>query len=302
MDELIMGRRGFLKLGALLAQAANAGAAGASGEQGPLLESADADVRIWARSGEDGAADTIESQVTRGAEQYRDFVLDNALHSEAHGDIHFNLYVPADYNGSEPAALFVTLPGRQGLYYQGVGINLETEDFAFEAQAYDEDMIVVAPQLMDNGSTSAVQTIALVEWLMQAYNIDQQRVFLQGYSDGGETLSVVMGIRPELFSRALLCSASWEGNMDGLVGAKVPVYMVIGEKDEYYGSKVVKDAAAQLTALYQAQGLSDGQIAELVTLDVKPTSYFREAGVTDQHGGGSGLFCRDEQVMGWLFA
>ena len=42
-----------------------------------------------------------------------------------------------------------------------MGVNLRTEDFAFEAPAYRDDMIIVAPQLSDWGQTSADQTIAL---------------------------------------------------------------------------------------------------------------------------------------------
>lgn len=55
----------------------------------------------------------------------------------------------------------VTLPGYQGLYFQGVGENIRTEDFGFEAQKYITDMIIVAPQLNDWGQTSADQTIEL---------------------------------------------------------------------------------------------------------------------------------------------
>ena len=73
--------------------------------------------------------------VTPGSETYRDFTLDNVCHSNI-GDIHFNLYVPESYDGSTPYALFVTLPGWQGLYFQGVGVNLQTETFGFAAQEY----------------------------------------------------------------------------------------------------------------------------------------------------------------------
>ena len=69
-------------------------------------------------------------EVTPGAEIYRDFLLDNILHAEE-GDIHFHLYIPDSYDGSEPYALYLTLPGYEGLYFQGVGQNLYSEDFAF---------------------------------------------------------------------------------------------------------------------------------------------------------------------------
>lgn len=62
--------------------------------------------------------------VTEGTEEYRGFVLDNVFHSESEGDIHYNLYVPDSYDGSQPYALIFTLPGYEGLYFQGVGENL----------------------------------------------------------------------------------------------------------------------------------------------------------------------------------
>ena len=56
------------------------------------------------------------------------------LHSEQEGDIHYNVYIPDSYDGTKEYALYVTLPGYQGLYFQGVGENIRTEDFGFEAQ------------------------------------------------------------------------------------------------------------------------------------------------------------------------
>ena len=105
-------------------------------------------------SGEEGpqqsAPSSADGWVTRGTETDRGFVLDNVLHSETEGDIHFNLYVPDTYDGSRPVAVFFTLPGYEGLYFQGVGANLQ-EDFAFEAMAYDGDMIIVAPSSATGG-------------------------------------------------------------------------------------------------------------------------------------------------------
>ena len=66
------------------------------------------------------------------------------------------------------------------------------------SQEYDPEMIIVAPQLSDWGETSADQTIALVEYFLENYNIDEERVYAEGYSGGGETLSQVMGKRPDL--------------------------------------------------------------------------------------------------------
>ncbi len=38
----------------------------------------------------------------------------------------------------EPYALYFTLPGYEGLYFQGVASNLQSEEFGFEAQKYNE--------------------------------------------------------------------------------------------------------------------------------------------------------------------
>ena len=70
-------------------------------------------------------------------------------------------YIPDSYDGSEAYALYLTLPGYEGLYFQGVGQNLYSEEFAFEALSYNDRMIVAAPQLSDWGEPSAEQTIAL---------------------------------------------------------------------------------------------------------------------------------------------
>ena len=127
-------------------------------------------------------------EVTEGTETYRGFRMDNVLHAPE-GDIHYHIYIPDSYDGSEAYALFLTLPGYEGLYFQGVGENLYSERFAFEALNYNDRMIVAAPQLGDWGDTSAEQAIALTEYLLGRYNIDRERVYAEGYSGGGDLLN-----------------------------------------------------------------------------------------------------------------
>ena len=252
------------------------------------------------REGEAIVPERHEGAITYGRDEYRGFSIDNVLHSKEYGDIHYNVYFPDSYDGKSQYALFVTLPGYQGLYFQGAAENVKTEDFAFEAQKYNSKMIVLAPQLNDWEETSADQTIELVEHFLAHYEIDPEKVYINGYSGGGETLSIVLGKRPELFAAALMCSSQWDGQYEPLVKAKVPVYFVIGENDEYYGSEPFKAAYKELSELYWKDGLSKEQISELLVLDVKDSSYFTEGGVTYQHGGGY-LFCREPKIMNWLF-
>ena len=246
------------------------------------------------------SARSDKETVTEGKDHYREFLVDNVLHSDRDGDIHYHVYFPDSYNGKKKMALYVTLPGYQGLYFQGVAENLKTEDFAFEAKKYNKDMIILAPQLDDWGETSARQTITLVEYFLENYPIDPENVFINGYSGGGETLSLILEMRPELFARALMCSSQWDGEYEPVVKARTPVYFVIGEDDEYYSSKPFRDAYKKLHSLYQKEGLSEKEIEKLLVLDVKGSDYFKGTGITYQHGGGW-LFCRDEKIMDWLF-
>ena len=275
-------------------------ACGAEGTVQPALETPEppAQVQETPEPAPDPSPEP-ESEVTLGTETYRGFQMDNVLHAPE-GDIHYHLYVPDSYDGSEAYALFLTLPGYEGLYFQGMGQNLYNENFAFEALNYNDKMIVAAPQLSDWGETSAEQTIALTEYLLDAYNIDREQVYAEGYSGGGETMSRVMGLRPDLFTAYLQCSSQWDGDYEPVVEARVPVYFVIGESDEYYGSEPSREAYDRLHELYTEAGLTDEEIDQLLVLDIKDAAYFTEGGAPNQHGGGN-LFAQDPEIMGWLF-
>lgn len=241
----------------------------------------------------------IPNKIDFGKQKKDDFIVDNVLHSDTQGDIHFSSYIPDSYDGSEPYALFVTLPGWEGLYFQGVGANL-VEGFPFEAKKYNDKMIIISTQLNDWGETSANMAIELTEYFIEHYNIDTSKIYLHGMSGGGETGSIVMGKRPELFTAYLETSSRWDGDLNVLANARTPVYMTIAENDTYYGSGYLKNAYNELHKLYAEQGLSDSEINEIFVLDVKEDGYFTERGYRDQHAGGN-AFSADEEVMGWLF-
>lgn len=237
--------------------------------------------------------------LTAGTKRQRGFINDNVLHSGKYGDIHFSSYIPKSYDGSRAYALFVTLPGYDGLYFQGVGENMK-EDFGPQAIRYNKNMIILSPQLNDWEETSANQTIALTEYFLRHYKIDRNRVYLHGYSGGGETGSLVMGKRPDLYTAFLACSTKWDGSISKLVKSRTPVYLAVGEDDSYYGSEPLKDAYRKIYRRYQKKGLSRQEIRRLLILDVKNGDYFTSRGYSDQHAGGQ-AFAKDRKVMGWLF-
>ena len=246
-----------------------------------------------------GITSSIPGDITPGTQMQRGFLNDNVLHSPEYGDIHYSSYIPQSYDGSRPYALFVTLPGWEGLYFQGAGTNM-VEDFGVEAIQYNDEMIVLSTQLDDWGEHSANQAIALTEYFLAHYNIDPEKVYLHGYSGGGETGSIVMAKKPELYTAFLCCAAKWDGDMAALVKARTPVYLVTGESDSYYGSKPLRDAYKKLHDLYLAEGLTEREIDSLLILDIKEEQYFTARGFTDQHMGGQ-AFAKDESIMGWLF-
>lgn len=229
-------------------------------------------------------------------EIYQNFSLNNIIDSD-YGIIHYNIYIPKTYTGQKRYALYLTLPGYEGLYRFGVGANLKAENFAFEAQKYNDEMIIVAPQLNDWGETSARQTIILTEYIMSNYFIDESKVFINGYSGGGETLSLVLTYRPELYKAALHVASIWDGRLEPLINSKTPIYFVIGENDEYYGSSRISSTYNNLIHLYQDKGLTNEEIKELAVLDIKKQEYFD---YSNQHGG-IGKVASDSQIMSWLF-
>ena len=245
------------------------------------------------------------------AEEMNGFTLDNVLATEDLGDIHYNLYVPDSYEGSAPYALHIALPGWEGLYFQGVGEDLKWEYMPYESINYISDMIVVSAQLNDWGRTSARQAVALTEYIMSQYNIDPNRVYITGYSGGGETLSLVMELKPELYAAALFVSSQWDGDPSLLVNARTPLYMFTAENDSYYGSEPVRGAYDRMRALYEQAGLSGEEIEGLLRMDIRTDEEMDALSAlngprtgrpyaVDYHGAGT-LAALDENVMNWVF-
>lgn len=177
-----------------------------------------------------------DSYIEETSKYQNDFQIDVVLHTESR-NIHHSRYIPKNIESLENVPLYITLPGYEGLYFQGVGVNLG-ENFAFAAKEINPNMIIIAPQLDDWGETSANDTISLIEYYKENYNIS--KVYSNGFSGGGETMSLVMGKRADLIDSYLQVSSKWDGDFKATIQNEVPVYFFIGENDEYYGSEPTK--------------------------------------------------------------
>lgn len=235
--------------------------------------------------------------VTDSSRVEDDFKIDLVYHSDEGRDIHYSAYIPDNIEELDRVNMFITLPGYEGLYFQGVGVNLEYEDFAFTARDINNSMINLTPQLDDWGETSARDTIALTRYYQDTYNIE--KTYIEGYSGGGETLSLVLDRAPELYDAALMVSSQWDGGYDRVVEKKVPLYFFIGRDDDYYGSNSFRETYQELYDRYKDEGLSDDEIDDILVLDVRDEDYFDSHGISSQHAGG-GLAAHEEDIMKWL--
>ena len=226
-----------------------------------------------------------------------DFQIDLVYHSPSNRNIHYHAYIPENIDELNNIRMYITLPGWEGLYFQGVGTNLKYEDFAFTAKELNSNMIILAPQLDDWGKQSASDTIELTEYYKEQYNVD--KIYINGYSGGGETLSLVLEEKPELYNKALLVSSQWDGKYDNLIKSETQVYLFTGENDSYYGSSSFKKTYKELYDLYSKKGLSKEEIEKILILDIKNHEYFTSHGFNDEHGGGN-LAAHEEKIMKWL--
>ncbi len=249
---------------------------------------------------EEAAEEVPRGELIVGTEDIRGFLFVSVYYCLEEDPVHFGLHIPESYDGSEPYAFYVTLPGYDGMYYQGLGKNVTEEDFGTEALRYQPDMIIAAPQFADWDETTARQVLELTHYFLEHYSIDPDRVYISGFSGGGETAAMAVSMEPELFTACLNCSSCWVGDLEPVAEAETGVYMIIGDSDRIYGTAPVKETYETLTALYRKKGLDEERINQLVVLDIKDQAYFDERKIEDQHGGGI-CFAHDEAAMGWLF-
>ncbi len=228
--------------------------------------------------------------------------LNNVLQG-ADGDTHYTYYLPANYDESKKYPMLVTLPGWSSLFNTINTTPLTENPYAqSNTEAWTKlcgDMIVVSPSLTDWYDKSARQTIELTEYFIANFAVDTNRIYAAGFSAGGETLSRAVSKRPELYAAYLQIASQWDGDYDSVASAKLPVYVFMGENDEYYGSDKAREAYNGLYASYKAAGMSDEEIEKLLVLDIRPNEYFNNHGLYNYHGGAY-LASIDDEIINWM--
>lgn len=129
------------------------------------------------------------------------------------------------------------------------------------------------------------QTINQVQTVQQ--KIDEKKENTEKNTSGDELENVTPGSEEY---RSFLLDNVFHSPNEGDIHYNVYI------PDAYDGTKEY----ALYVTLPGYLGLSESEIDKLVVLDVKDKDYFEGTPVTYQHGGGY-LFCRDKEIMGWLF-
>lgn len=132
----------------------------------------------------------------------------------------YNLFIPKNYdrNKSYPLVVFISDRGSNGESYempliQGIGGVI----WATASEQAKHPCFVLVPQypcqiVFDDFTTTAHvgMTVDLINYIANQYNIDKNRIYTTGQSQGCMT-SIEMGIRyPEMFAGMLLVAGQWD--------------------------------------------------------------------------------------------
>lgn len=163
------------------------------------------------------------------------------------GMVRYTLDIPPGYDGSSPRPLVLAL--HYG--YDGVA----PEPFtgrgmidAFRPGLAASNAIVIAPDVVGGDWTDSRNELAAV-WLTQSaiasYTVDKKKVFVTGFSMGGQGTWFIASRHLDLFTGALPVAAAPDGQ-----GANwsIPVYVIHSTQDEVLSFDAAKRNADALKA------------------------------------------------------
>ena len=110
----------------------------------------------------------------------------------------YGVYLPDDYRGDEPFPLIVYLAGNSGPAVEGVQLG----SAAFERTGY----LVVYPNALGGWwrTTTEIMVDSLLNEVMRKYNVDPERVYISGLSNGGTGTLDYVSLWPHRFSAAVV--------------------------------------------------------------------------------------------------
>jgi len=160
-------------------------------------------------------------------------------------EINYLLYLPKDYNSAQekfPLMLFLHGSGERGHDLNLVKTHGPPK---LIAQGKDFPFIVVSPQCPENVWWSAEDLSALIDEIVQNYNVDEKRIYVTGLSMGGYGTWALAEKYPDKF--AAIAPVCGGGNPLTICKiGKLPVWVFHGAKDPVVP---VKEAQQMVDAL-----------------------------------------------------
>lgn len=162
--------------------------------------------------------------------------------------IGYVLRVPATYRADRPAPLLVYLSG-------GAGFALDGVNTANDVMA-NTDYLVLYPQAGDYWwKPAAAQRVdAALRDTLSAFNVDRDRVYLAGFSNGGTGALYMAALWPQRFAAVVSlmgagqCTEEVQKGLPNLLN--LPMLFVHGEKDERIPSSCSKDTSDAIAGMH----------------------------------------------------
>jgi len=174
---------------------------------------------------------------------------EGSVSTPSNGIVHFLYFTPPDYRSTGAGhPLIISLGGigergdgssadLQNLYVGGIPKKIhDGANMVFTYNTTTDGFIVIAPQIPKTSGWQNFYIDAVYDYAVSHFNVDPNRVFLTGYSLGGEGVWNYVFTSPNVTRLAGIVpiSTSGSGNYCNFAATKVAVWAFQGANDEVY--------------------------------------------------------------------
>ena len=166
---------------------------------------------------------------------------------DGHGEMPYAVSVPAGYDPATPHTLILALHpgGKQGSYYGSLHMRQ-----MFEPALRALNAVVVAPDVPTRRWTSDVSdrgVMALLNEILETYNIDRARILVTGFSLGGRGAWFFATRHPDFFTGAIpIAGRPGDEPLDAL--GDMPVHVIHSRADDVVPFGPAEEAVRQIEA------------------------------------------------------
>lgn len=174
--------------------------------------------------------------------------------------LQYQLFIPADYDANEKYPLVQFIPdssvvgkGTDAVLTQGWGGLI----WASEEEQSKHPCFVVVPVFTDtvvddnfNHSEQIEAAVHFIQYLLQTYSIDPDRLYTTGQSMGGMTSFYLNITYPDLFAASVFVGSQWDNSKLNILEDKSFFYIVSA------GDPKASAGQSELLAVFDADGAS----------------------------------------------